>query len=290
MRHHDSLMHELLKLVPWSKYEVAVEKFGSDQGVRRLDSKSHLVALLHAQLSGASSLREIKTTMASHAARLYHLGITAPKRSTLADANASRPAGLFADLFNDLLGQAHRGLRKASKEAVRLINSTSLRLSPLTRHWTAYKGDGCGAKLHVMYDPHTAIPVYFAVTAVRLNDIVAAREMPITSGATYVFDLAYYDWSWWARLEQAGCRFVTRLKSHTKTEILQERPILSGGAVTADRTVRLSRWLRTVGRNPIDHPVREVHVRLETGKTLRIVSNDLEAPAEEIAETYKTRW
>jgi hypothetical protein len=37
-------------------------------------------------------------------------------------------------------------------------------------------------------------PIYAAVTAAKINDITAARAMPITPGATYVFDLGYYDY------------------------------------------------------------------------------------------------
>jgi len=37
-------------------------------------------------------------------------------------------------------------------------------------------------------------------------------------------------------------------------------------------------------------PVREVRVRIETGKILRILTNDLDASAEEIAGLYKRRW
>ena len=36
--------------------------------------------------------------------------------------------------------------------------------------------------------------------------------------------------------------------------------------------------------------VREVRVRIETGKVLRILSNDLDASAQEIADLYKRRW
>ena len=39
--------------------------------------------------------------------------------------------------------------------------------------------------------------------------------MPILPGATYVFDLGYYDYAWWAELDQAGCRIVTRFKTNT---------------------------------------------------------------------------
>ena len=36
--------------------------------------------------------------------------------------------------------------------------------------------------------------------------------------------------------------------------------------------------------------VREVRVKTETGKVLRLLSNDLDATAQEIADLYKRRW
>ena len=36
--------------------------------------------------------------------------------------------------------------------------------------------------------------------------------------------------------------------------------------------------------------VREIHVETETGKILRLVTNDLQAPADDIAALYKQRW
>jgi hypothetical protein len=39
--------------------------------------------------------------------------------------------------------------------------------------------------------------------------------MPIEAGATYVFDLGCYDYGWWAELDNAASRLVTRLKSNT---------------------------------------------------------------------------
>ena len=43
-------------------------------------------------------------------------------------------------------------------------------------------------------------------------------------------------------------------------------------------------------KNPMQGAVREIVVRMETGGTLRILSNDLDAPAKEIADLYKRRW
>lgn len=289
MRHHNTLLHGLLQLIAWTRFDALVDEHSSNRGVRTLSSRSQLVALIHAQLSGASSLREIEATLASQQARLYHLGATAPKRSTLADANALRCADVFCRLFETLLAQAHPGLRKTSREALRLIDATSIGLTAQSNSWAGY-GALCGAKLHVVFDPAAALPVHFVVTPRRINDITPAKAMPIEAGATYVFDLGYYDFAWWAALDAQGCRFVTRLKSHTRPTLIEEREVETGGSIVADRVIRLTRRLARNRRNPLDQPLREIHVTIDTGKTLRIVSNDLDAPAEEIAELYKTRW
>ena len=280
--------------MPWGAFDRLVEKHGADKGVRQLSTKSQFIALLHGQLSGATSLREIEAVMMSHATRLYHLGVKAPKRSTLAAANRLRSADVFADLFLILLAQAHPGLRRASREAIRSIDSTSVSLNALSSEWASYEAHGAGAKLHVVFDPKAQTPVHFAVTAQRTNDIMAAKPMPVERGATYVFDLGYYDFSWWAKLAAQGCCFVTRLKKHTKTTTATERAIAPGvlqrGRVVKDLTVRLQGRLKNTRQHPLACDLREVHVVIDTGKTLRIVSNDLTSPAEDIADLYKTRW
>lgn len=294
MRHHNSLIHQLLKPMPWHTFARLVDRHEADKHVRTLSTKSQFVALVHAQLSGASSLREIEATLESHTNRLYHLGIKAPKRSTLADANRRRPADVFVELFQVLLRQAHPGLRRNTNEAVRLIDSTSVSLTDLSSKWASYEAHGAGAKMHVVYDPDAATPVHFAVTPRRNSDINAAKGMPIETGATYVFDLGYYDFAWWAKLAAKGCRFVTRLKSHTKTTLVAERAlgddVVARGRVVLDRTVRLSGRLKNTRQHPLPQDLREVHIIIDTGKKLRIISNDLTSPAEVIADLYKTRW
>jgi hypothetical protein len=51
------------------------------------------------------------------------------------------------------------------------------------------------------------------VTASNVNDITAAHDMPIEAAANYVFDLGYYDYDWWAGLDEAQRRIVTRFRS-----------------------------------------------------------------------------
>jgi len=291
MRHHNSVLHGLLKHVPWGTFDKLVTAHRADARVRRLSTKSQLVALLYAQLSGAASLREIETAMASHCSRLYHLGAREVSRSTLADANALRPHAVFSGLLAHMVAMASRNMRRKTQEAVRLIDSTGIRLAGLAAEWARFSSSGvCGAKAHVIYDPDAELPLYLEVTPARINDITPAKAMPIEPGATYVFDLGYYDYGWWAQLHGAGCRIVTRLKSNTPLRLVHEQGLPAGSDLVYDRIGLLPERLKTTRKNPFAEPVREIGVRLEDGKVLRILSNDLEAPAQHIADLYKRRW
>ena len=293
MRHHNSLFHQLLQFVPWDQFDRLVDDHCADARVRRLTTKSQLIALIYAQLSGAQSLREIGQAMASHEHRLYHLGATVPARSTLADANAKRPAQLFADLFAVLAARASPGLRRATREAVHLVDASSIRLTDISRAWADYETHGALVKLHVDFDADCAIPANFAITPARVNDVSMAHTLPIEPGATYVFDLGYYDFSWWARLHKAGCRIVTRLKTHTCPRVVEARAVTPGSPVRSDNLVAIDGRLSSArgARHPLAGiALRQVVVAIDGGRTLRLLTNDLEAPAEQIGALYKTRW
>jgi hypothetical protein len=246
--------------------------------------------MLYAQLCGARSLRQIETNLKSHAGKLYHLGACPISRSALSSANASRPVEVFAGLLSALIAQLQRGYRRKIGDCVRLIDSTSVRLSNLSGSWATFSAGVCGAKAHIIYDPDADQPLYLMVTAANVNDITAAKEMPIEPGASYVFDLGYYDYGWWAALHQAGCRLVTRLKANTPFAIVEDRPVPAGSSILSDRAGYLPNRLATSRRNPMSDLMREVRVMTDTGKVLRLFTNDLRASAQEIADLYKRRW
>ncbi|MBV8338050.1 MAG: IS4 family transposase, partial [Alphaproteobacteria bacterium] len=234
--------------------------------------------------------REIVTGLESHVARLYHLGGAPVRRSTLSDANALRPAALFAELLGLLMQQAHDRLRRSLAETVYLIDATSVRLNAHSAGWAQFSAGVCGAKVHVIYDPDADRPIYAAVSVAKVNDITMAQQMPIEPGATYVFDLGYYDYAWWAKLDAAQCRIVTRFKANTPLAVVEELTAPPGGNILSDRIGFLPARQARSRRNPMQDAVREVRVVTETGKVLRLLSNDLDATAQEIAELYKRRW
>ena len=288
--HQNIVFHCLLKHVPWATFDRLVEKHGADWDHRMVNTRAHLIAMLQAQFCGARSLREIETNLKSHADKLYHLGGRTVSKSALSDANALRPAEVFGGLLAALMLQLQAGYRRKIGDCVRLIDSTSVPLSSLSGNWATFSAGVCGAKAHIIYDPDADQPLYLMVTPSNVNDITAAKEMPIEAGATYVFDLGYYDYGWWASLDRAGCRIVTRLKSNTPFEVVEERPVAPGSSILSDRTGHLPDRLAASRRNPMSGLVREVQVRIETGRVLRILTNDLKASGQEIADLYKRRW
>ena len=86
--------------------------------------------------------------------------------------------------------------------------------------------------------------------------------MPIEAGATYVFDLGYYDYAWWAELDAAGCRIVTRFKSQHAANCGAMRQPLCPGRERAERPHRLSARPagREAGKEPDADAVREIAV------------------------------
>ena len=290
MRHHNTVFHAVLKLVPWHVLDRLVDELKANKKVRRLTTQNQFIALLYAQLSGSESLRAIEAGFESHAGKLYHLGACEVSRSTLADANAQRPSAVFAGLLGELMDRSERALHRKLAEVVHLVDSTSIRLNALSADWARFSAGVYGAKLHIVYNPDGERPNCAEITPANVNDITVAKAMPIMPGATYVFDLGYYDYGWWAKLHDAGCRIVTRLRVNTPLAVVAENRVPRGSAILSDRIGHLPTRQARNRRNPFQDPLRELRVRTDTGKILRIVTNDLDAPADEIAELYKRRW
>lgn len=291
MPHQNTVFRQLAKHLPLAQLDRLVAQHQADKGVRRLPTRDMLMALLFGQLSGAKGLRDIEAMLESQDARRYHSALPVVHRSTLADAAAKRPAEVFTGVLSELIGRLTAKLPREVGDCVRLIDSTTLPLNPRAGQWARFSAKMCGAKAHVVYDPDADCPMYLGFTPARVNDITAAKDMPIDAGATYVFDLGYYDFAWWAKLDDAACRIVTRLKSNTPLAVLETLPVPEGDTnILSDQIGFLSERTRHHKRNPLRHAVREIEVQIDTGKVLRIFTNDLDAPAEEIAALYKRRW
>jgi IS4 transposase len=289
MRFCDSIFGRLLEPINRRRFQAAVDRVDGDAYDKSFKSWDHLVALIYAQLSGNDSLRAVVEGFNANPQHHYHLGTGKLRRSTLSDANARRPASVFAQTFARLSAMASRQLRGEGKEMVRLIDASPIPLGKVCS-WATWNGRIRGMKLHVVYDPKGDVPTSVEVTPANVNDIEIGRQVLIQEGTTYVFDKGYCRFSWWQKINDSRAFFVTRPKTTTRLRSIKHRPIRkrkgNGFEIIADDEVKLV----SKGDSRLPIPLRRIKIRRENGGAMTLLTNDLTRPAVDIAALYKMRW
>ena len=288
---------ELLKGLPRATFNRVVKRHNADKYCKQFTHWNHLIAMLYAQLSGATGLRPLQAGFNSQAAAHHHLGVEPIKRATLADANEKRSDVVFAEIASWLMGQAGRSVRREGKELLYLLDSTSVTLKGQQfDRWTAENKtrNTQGIKLHMLIDAANQAPAWSSFSAANVNDVELARSVPLVKDALYVCDRGYCDYNWWHQIDSAGARFVTRFKSNAGLRVLEERPIGIDEADTIinDCIVQLKSKQASGGRkNLYRHTLRRVTVmRADKETPLVLATNDLTSSASDIARRYKDRW
>ncbi len=208
MRFQNNVFVELLKPIDRRAFGQIVARHDGDAYDKSFKGWDHFVALIFAQLSSETSLHGLETAFNANSSAHYHLGTRRLARSTLAEANARRSVGVFAELFARLSGELDRRTRRDGAEVLRLIDSTPIPLSKF-HDFARWNGRIHGMKMHVVYDPRVDRPFCVTVTPANVNDVEIGKQTPIEAGATYVFDKGYCDFKWWTNIHAAGAFFVT---------------------------------------------------------------------------------
>ena len=197
--------------------------------------------------------------MASHADRLYHLGVTPAVRSTLADANRNRDSRLFSELFARMIGRLDRGQRRTLAETTYLLDATAIPLPSHAARWARFSATTCGVKMHVIYDARCRAADLCGgdgrrtSTTSRRRMRCPSRPVPptcLTSAITII--------TWWSRLDEAQCRIVTRFKKNTVLQVVEELELPEGSTILSDRIGFLPTRLSCRRQNPMADAVREI--------------------------------
>ena len=296
MPYFPSAFNRLLEPLDRRLLARVVDKHSGNHGVGDGDGawtcQRHLKTLLFAQVAGLESLREITEALAARPSALYHLGLRAPKRSTLSDASATRPSGVFADIARHLTGALGRKLRAEGDDVIELIDASPIPLKDARFTWPEHDSRTRGLKLYVHYDAGAECPVVFDLASPRCSDLAFARKQSLTAGATYVFDKGFAGYGWWQEICQAGALFVTRLKTNAHRRQVCERAGPFQAPVLAESELKLGHKKPRGGAdNPLyDTALREVAVAREGKAPLILVTNDFTRSAHQIAALYKQRW
>jgi hypothetical protein len=130
MRYSDSILGDLLKPIRRRWFDAVVDRHGGNAYDKSFGSWDHLVALIYAQLGGASSLRGLEAAWNANSHHHYHLGVGKLARSTLADANGRRPLAIFSETFAMLSGLAGQARRLGQGQRPHRWPETARRLRP----------------------------------------------------------------------------------------------------------------------------------------------------------------
>jgi putative transposase len=253
---------------------------------RKFNYWSHLVTMLFGQWSARKSLRDLVFSINRQARKLYHLGLSVVKRSTLADANKLRPAVILKKTYYKLYERLAVELAPQPQKApqVKIIDATTTDLCASVFPWAKFRTRKGAIKLHTVLT--WLLPQCVLITDGKTHDRQAVQDLRFQPGDLLIFDRAYLDYAWLYQLHQGGVWFVTRLKTNSCYETVQEA--WAGGPVLADQIIRLS---SPKGQYCYPETLRRVHYQdPETGKEYIFLTNRLDLSTLEVAELHRCRW
>lgn len=284
-----SFFQQMLSLFPRTEFEGVVKEHQAERHARGFSSWEQFVSMLFCQLGRAQSLREICDGLRSIEGKARHLGIEAPKRSTLAYANQHRPWEMFETLFHILLGRvrAEIGPRHKFRFKNRLLSmdGTVVELCASSFDWAHYKRLKGAVKLHMILDHAGHLPAFCRITEGNVHEIQVARTVDFTPGTIVVFDRGYVDYEWFRSLSRQKVWFVTRLRDNISYSVVEQRPV-TGAVVRLDEVILLEKH-RRYGFEPVR--LRRVVVAGEDGE-FEIFTNNFTLAASTIGEIYRQRW
>lgn len=287
-----TVFSQIIKLIPRTEFSSIVCKHNGDKGVRSLDCWTWFGALLFGQLTGHDSIRAIERIFATSDSKMKALGLGPVRRSTLADANRTRPLNVLEDLFKLVLGKAQalgpkkNGFRFHGQ--VLALDSTTIELCLNLSPWARFHHDKGATKLHTAIDIAGDLPLFTVITDGRTADIRAAREqIHFMPGTTVAMDRGYVDYTWLNSLNQSHVWFVTRTKTNCQFKVVESRPTDRTRGHICDQII----YLKSQRGRKYEGKLRRITYRdPETGKRLTFLTNRFDLATQTICDLYKARW
>jgi hypothetical protein len=300
-----SIFRQLCNLIPQHLVTQLARATGVQERSRSFSPWSHVVSLLFAQFTHAVGLNDVSDSLHLHSGPLSAIrGATPPSRNGLSSANRERPAALAEQLFWKTLehlqsispafgsGRAGKRLAHRFKNAIHVVDSTTLQLVASCMDWAKHRRRKAAAKCHLRLDLHSFLPRFALIDTARDNDAKRAREVcaAIREGEIVLFDKAYVDFAHLHGLEERGVWWVTRAKDNLQFKVVQRRLKRPAGNILRDDEILL-----TVPQSRADYPqrLRRVVALVEVDGVERemvFLTNNFAWAASTVAELYRCRW
>ncbi len=291
MGYQNSILKQILQIIPRYEFEKSVKKHNGDFAAKGFTCWEQFISMTFAQLSGQTGLRGIETALESISQSLYHLGVKQIKRSTLSYANNNRPYEIYEDVFSNLLGNILSMKRKHKhkfKNPLYSIDASTIDLCLNLFPWADFRKHKGGIKLNVKLDHSGYIPTFVSVTTAKVHELNSLREMEFNPSDVITFDRGYTDFMLFATYCNEGIYFVTRLKKNADYTVIDRKNVSSYKDISSDQIIEMNGFY-TSKKCPLK--LRRIRSRdPESGKYIVILTNHFNWAPTTIAAIYKDRW
>ena len=297
-----TVLKQICNFIPGHLVSKIARETGAAEKARDYSNWSHVVALLHAQISHSIGLNDVCDSLQLNAGALSEIrGATAPSRNGLSHANMVRPAEMAEKLFWSVLqslgqtspqfikgqgpGRAHR-----FKVPIHIVDSTVIELVANAQDWAKHRRRKAAAKTHVRLNLQSLLPQYVIIDTAKEHDNLRARELcaAIREGEIVIFDKAYVDFDHLLDLGERGVHWVTRAKENMQYEVVEQLPIETYPKILADEIITLKNerlsapefMRRVVALVEVDGEERE----------MTFLTNQLLWSPNTVADLYRSRW
>ncbi len=275
--------------------------------VKHFDAYQHLTIMLYAVIKRFDSLREITDSMFPEARKLAHLGIRVmPRRSTLSDANARRPEGVFEDTYRSLYARYKDELSADSRKRqvpswlkrLQIIDSTTITLfsnlifKGVGRNPKTGKKKG-GIKVHTNIHANEGVPSDIKFTSAATNDSFMLKPTNYNDGDIIAIDRAYIDYSKFEELTNRGVIYVTKMKKNLVYEVLSSKMYMTPAGLMEYKVQVVEFKKHVKNGEDIKHKARivtYVDLKKKKPKIISLLTNDMDMEIEDVIAIYRKRW
>lgn len=287
MSHTTTPFGEILHLIPRHIFQKLEKRHACGRKSRKFGFKEQFTVMAFVMLAASRSLRDAVASLKAQGSRLYHWGLQKVCRSTVSDANRTRPCEFFEDLFREMCGFCAMHAPRHQfpfKNKIFSVDSTVITLAASIFKWASYRSSKNGVKIHTVLDHDGNIPAFATITEAKKHDSKFLEVLELPKGSFVIVDRAYSAPKWFFQMCQNELFFVTRLKKGMKFKLIERHEVEPATGVSSDHVIEMGKDRQKVILRKIGY------YDPETSKHYVFLSNNFTLDAKTIADLYRSRW
>ena len=284
---------QVMAHLPLTTFRRCVARYDGEHKVKHFTCLDQYLCMAFAQLTYRESLRDIEACLRSQTTKLYHMGFRSRvARNTLANANSVRDWRIYADFAQSLISIARKLYAEEPfgvdlSNTVYALDATTIDLCLSVFPWAPFRSTKAAVKMHTLLDLRGNIPSFIHISDGKWHEVNVFDLLVPETGAFYIMDRGYIDFEQLHRLHQAGSFYVIRAKSNLR---FQRRYSLESDRAVGIICDQIGTLTGFYSIQDYPAPLRRVRIKDDEGKTLVFLTNNIDLPAQTIAELYRCRW